>query len=93
MFQATVMPGWWDDHYKNMHRYNRMAATGVLVGTESNAKVRIAGLTGREIRYTPTKDDFNKLLDGLILAGKIFLKAGAECVMPNSLTDYFEFYK
>jgi hypothetical protein len=43
MFQSTVMPGWWDDHYKNMHRYNRMAATGVLVGSESNAEVRIAG--------------------------------------------------
>ncbi len=34
MFQSTVMPGWWDDHYNNMLRYNRFASTGVLVGSE-----------------------------------------------------------
>jgi choline dehydrogenase-like flavoprotein len=91
MFQSTVMPGWWDDHYRNMHRYNRMACAGVLVGTESNAEVRIAGLTGREVRYTPTKSDFNILLEGLKLAGNIYFKAGAECVMPNTF-DYLEYY-
>ncbi|MFL5789522.1 MAG: GMC family oxidoreductase N-terminal domain-containing protein, partial [Flavisolibacter sp.] len=36
MFQSTIMPGWWDDHWKNMHRYNRMACTGVLVGIDRN---------------------------------------------------------
>ncbi|MEO6722778.1 MAG: GMC family oxidoreductase [Ferruginibacter sp.] len=90
MFQSTVMPGWWDDHFKNMHRYNRFACTGVLVGSESNAEVRIAGLTKREIRYTPTKKDFDTLLDGLVLAGDIYLNAGAELVMPNTFS-YYEF--
>jgi choline dehydrogenase-like flavoprotein len=90
MFQSTVMPGWWDDHFKNMQRYNRMACTGVLVGSESNAEVRIAGLTKREVRYTPTKKDFDTLLDGLILAGEIYLEAGADLVMPNSFS-YYEF--
>jgi choline dehydrogenase-like flavoprotein len=90
MFQSTIMPGWWDDHWKNMHRYNRMAATGVLVGTESNAEVRIAGLTHREVRYQPTKQDFETLLDGLILAGDIYFAAGAECVMPNTF-KYYEY--
>ena len=90
MFQSTVMPGWWDDHYKNMHRYNRFACTGVLVGSESNAEVRIAGLTKREIRYTPTKKDFDTLIDGLVLAGDIYFEAGADKVMPNSFS-YYEF--
>jgi choline dehydrogenase-like flavoprotein len=90
MFQSTVMPGWWDDHYRNMHRYNRMACTGVLVPSESNARVRIAGLTHREIRYEPTKNDFETLLKGLVLAGEIYLEAGAECVMPNTF-NYYEF--
>lgn len=90
MFQSTVMPGWWNDHYVNMHRYNRFACTGVLVGSESNAEARIAGLTGREIRYTPTWKDFDTLLDGLILAGEIYFEAGAELVMPNSFS-YYEF--
>ena len=90
MFQSTVMPGWWEDHYRNMLRYNRFASTGVLVGSEANAEVRIAGLTGREIKYTPTKSDFDTLLDGLTIAGNIFFEAGAEAVMPNTF-KYYEY--
>jgi choline dehydrogenase-like flavoprotein len=90
MFQSTVMPGWWDDHYKNMRRYDRFACTGVLVGSESNAEVRLAGITKREVRYTPTKKDFDTLMDGLMLAGDIYFEAGAEAVMPNTFS-YYEF--
>lgn len=90
MFQSTVMPGWWDDHYRNMQRYNRMTCTGVLVGSESNAEVRVGGLTKRDIRYKPTQKDFDTLLDGLELAGDIYLEAGAECVMPNTFS-YVEY--
>lgn len=88
MFQSTIMPGWWDQHWDNMHRYHRMACTGVLVGSDSNAEVRIAGLTGREVRYNPTQKDFDTLLDGLILAGDIYFAAGAESVMPNTFCYY-----
>lgn len=90
MFQSTIMPGWWHQHWINMHRYNRMACTGVLVGSDSNAEVRLAGLTGREVRYQPTQKDFDMLLDGLQLAGEIYLAAGAECVMPNTF-NYYEY--
>jgi choline dehydrogenase-like flavoprotein len=90
MFQSTVMPGWWGDHYRNMQRYNRMTCTGVLVGSESNAEVRLGGLTKRDIRYKPTQHDFKTLLEGLKLAGEIYLKAGAECVMPNTY-KYYEY--
>lgn len=90
MFQSTIMPGWWDDHFRNMQRYNRMTCTGVLVGSDSNAEVRLGGLTKRDIRYRPTKNDFDTLLEGVELAGEIYLEAGAECVMPNSFT-YFEY--
>jgi choline dehydrogenase-like flavoprotein len=90
MFQSTIMPGWWDQHWDNMHRYHRMACTGVLVGSESNAEVRIAGLTGREVRYNPTPKDFDTLLDGLILAGDIYFAAGATSVMPNTF-KYYEY--
>jgi choline dehydrogenase-like flavoprotein len=90
MFQSTAIPGWWSDHFNNMKRYNRIACTGVLVGSESNAEVRIGGLTRREIKYTPTKKDFDTLLDGVTLAGEIYLAAGAECVMPNTFA-YHEY--
>ena len=32
MFQSTAMPGWFDQHFRNMLEYNKMACTGVLVG-------------------------------------------------------------
>ncbi|MFI5156222.1 MAG: GMC family oxidoreductase N-terminal domain-containing protein, partial [Chitinophagales bacterium] len=89
MFQSVAMPGWFEDHYENMINYNRMTSVGILVGTESNASVHKSGLTGREIRFVPSEADFNKLIEALILAGKIFLSAGAECVMP----DTFAYYK
>ncbi|OGU75254.1 MAG: hypothetical protein A2V93_00925 [Ignavibacteria bacterium RBG_16_34_14] len=90
MFQSTAMPGWFEDHYNNMKRYDRLACVGILAGSESNAKVRVAGLTGREIDYTPTKKDFQTLLAGLELAGEIMLASGAESVMPNTF-KYYEF--
>jgi choline dehydrogenase-like flavoprotein len=88
--QALTMPGWFEDHYNNMRRYNRMTCAGILVGTESNATVRNAGLTGREIDYVPTRSDLDKLLAGLVLGGEIFFAAGAKCVIPNTF-DYREF--
>ncbi|MEK6572389.1 MAG: GMC family oxidoreductase, partial [Bacteroidota bacterium] len=88
--QALNMPGWFEDHYNNMRRYNKMACSGVLVGTESNGEVRIAGLTGREVNYSPTPGDLEKLLAGLILSGEIFLAGGAKCVIPNTF-KYYEF--
>jgi choline dehydrogenase-like flavoprotein len=90
MFQSTAMPGWFEDHYRNMKRYDRLTCIGLLVGSESNAEARVAGLTGREIKYTPTKRDFDTLLAGLELAGEIMLAAGAEAVMPNTF-KYYEF--
>jgi hypothetical protein len=90
MFQSTAMPGWFEDHFNNMRRYDRLACVGVLVGSESNAEVRIGGLTRREIIYTPTTRDFKTLLTGLELSGEIMFAAGADSVMPNSF-KYYEF--
>jgi len=88
--QALTMPGWFEDHYNNMLRYNRITCAGVLVGTASNAEVRRAGLTGREIDYVPTREDLDKLIDGLVLSGEVFFEAGATTIIPNTF-DYHEF--
>jgi choline dehydrogenase-like flavoprotein len=88
--QALTMPGWFHEHERNMHRYNRMTCAGILVGTEGIARVRRGGLTGREVAYEPTRADLEKLFDGLMLAGNAFLAAGAECVIPTTF-DYYEF--
>jgi len=90
MFQSTAMPGWFDQHFDNMLHYGNMACTGVLVGTASNAEVKVAGLFGRDVNYVPTEDDFTSLMDGLEKAAEIYLNGGAERVMPNTF-NYYEY--
>lgn len=90
--QALVMPGWFEDHFRNMLRYHRMSAVGVLVGTEPRARVTRRGLVGREIDFTPSPDDLQKIIEGLILTGEVFLGAGAEAVMPATFA-YHEYRK
>lgn len=79
--QSLAMPGWFEDHYRNMRRYRHMAAGGVLVGTTAPARLK-AGRRGPIIDYTPGKADFDKLVRGLKELGRIFLAGGAERVMP-----------
>jgi choline dehydrogenase-like flavoprotein len=90
MFQSTAMPGWFDQHFRNMREYNKMACTGVLVGTSSNAEVRAKGLFGRDISYEPTEEDFNSLMDALTKVSEIYLNGGATRVMPNTF-NYYEY--
>jgi choline dehydrogenase-like flavoprotein len=90
MFQSTAMPGWFDQHYRNMLDYSQMACTGVLVGTASNATVRSRGLFGRDIEYEPTEEDFNSLMEALTKVSEIYLNGGATRVMPNTF-NYYEY--
>ncbi len=84
--QALAMPGWFEDHRRNMLRYAHMAATGVIVGSRSNARVEKATFGGADVVYTPDPADLARLLAGLKLAGRIYLKAGAIRVMPATFT-------
>ena len=90
--QALTMPGWFDDHFNNMRRYNQLSCVGILVPTESNAVVRDGGLFRRDIKYTPTKEDLTKLGEGLILAAEIFFAGGAKTIMPHTM-DFLELTK
>jgi choline dehydrogenase-like flavoprotein len=82
--QALNMPGWFEQHFENMRRYPRLGAVGVLVGTESNARVK-EGLTGGPgIDYTPTTRDLTTLARGLRMLGEILFAGGAKRVMLNS---------
>ncbi len=79
--QALAMPGWFDRHFENMRRYRHMACSGVLVGTTTPGRVK-ASRNGPEIEYTPSKADQGRVVEGLQVAGRIWLQAGAERVMP-----------
>ena len=41
--QALTMPGWFEDHFNNMLRYNKMSCAGILVGSEPNAIAKVDG--------------------------------------------------
>lgn len=90
MFQSTAMPGWWDQHFENMKKYNRFAATGILVASENNGEVSPRGLFGRDISFSPTDKDFETLKKGLRLGAEIWLAGGAEAVLLNTLFTYKE---
>jgi choline dehydrogenase-like flavoprotein len=83
--QALAMPGWLDTHFQNMQNYNRMAALGVLVGTESNAYIVPALITGGpDVVFEPTPGDLKKLVDALVILGEILFAAGAEEVYAST---------
>ena len=91
MSQAMVMPGWLKHHERNMWRYTRLACLGVIVGStrdddpmrdKNRVLARRDLLSGSEINFTPSQRDLGVLLGGLRHAGKLLLKAGADCVMP-----------
>jgi choline dehydrogenase-like flavoprotein len=79
--QALAMPGWFDRHFENMSRYRHMACSGVLVGTTTPGRVK-PGRHAPEIDYTASDADMARMVDGLQVAGRIWLEAGAERVMP-----------
>jgi len=79
--QALAMPGWFDRHFENMSRYRHMACAGVLVGTTTPGRVAPTR-SGPAIEYEASPADRGRLVEGLKLAGRIWLQAGARRVMP-----------
>jgi choline dehydrogenase-like flavoprotein len=88
--QALNMPGWLEDHARNMRRYDHLAAAGALVGTTPTGEVRRAITGGPDIRFVPERGDMERLIGALELVGEIYLNAGATRVMPNTFR-YHEF--
>jgi choline dehydrogenase-like flavoprotein len=79
--QSLAMPGWFGRHFDNMSRYRNMACAGVLVGTTTPGRVT-AGGDGPRIEYNASEKDMAALVDGLKVAGRIWMQAGATRVMP-----------
>jgi choline dehydrogenase-like flavoprotein len=88
--QALNMPGWFEDHYGNMRRYDRLMAVGVLVGTQGNAAVKKALTGGADISYRPAAEDLRTLARGLTALGRILFEAKARRVLLNAY-KYYEF--
>ena len=84
--QALSMPGWLDTHFKNMSRYDHIAAAGVLVGTERNGYLTPAVfLRGApDVVYSPTPKDLSKLADAFVEFGRVLFSAGATEVFAST---------
>jgi choline dehydrogenase-like flavoprotein len=82
--QAVNMPGWFEDHFENMSMYNRLMAVGVIVGTESNARVTKALLGGPGVKYTPAPGDRATIARALRRLAEILFAGGAKRVMLNT---------
>jgi choline dehydrogenase-like flavoprotein len=81
--QSLFMPGWFEEHWDNMHRYCHMTCLGTVVGTASNGRVKAARLLGGvQLDYTPCDRDFVRMKAGVRIACELGLEAGAERVMP-----------
>jgi choline dehydrogenase-like flavoprotein len=84
--QSLFMPGWFEEHWKNMRRYPHMTCLGVVVGTESNATVKPTLIPGGvKLDYRPSDRDFVKLKRGVRLACEIGLEAGALRALPATM--------
>jgi choline dehydrogenase-like flavoprotein len=86
--QAMAMPGWLDQHERNMRHYRDFSAIGVLVGSETNAYVTPALLLRGtpDIVYRPTDHDLETLVGALITLGEIMFAGGAAEVLPSTMS-------
>ncbi len=82
--QALNMPGWFEQHFANMRRYDHLMAVGVIVGTGAYGSIGKALTGGAGITFVPQKQDLVTLARGLKLLGEILFEAGAKRVMLNT---------
>ena len=83
--QSLFMPGWFEEHWDNMHRYKHMTCLGTVVGTESNGSVKANKLLGGvKLDYTPSDCDFVRMKNAVKTACELGLEAKAERVMPST---------
>jgi choline dehydrogenase-like flavoprotein len=93
MSQALIMPGWLEDHQRNMNRYDRLGCLGVIAPSDPEGHSVLGkrnAINGAEIDFTPTHGELDRLLAGLRHAGEILFDSGATRVMPATF-DYREF--
>jgi choline dehydrogenase-like flavoprotein len=84
---ATAMPGWFEDHYRNMRRAGHMTGYGVVVGTERNAQLR-RGLDGDyRLHFQPRPSDMRRLAHGVTQLARVLFDAGASRVLLNTWDD------
>jgi choline dehydrogenase-like flavoprotein len=89
---AASMPGWFRDHFDNMHAYRHFAVAGVLVGTQPVGRVSLVGDTRSPLSFSLPITDLRRVKDGIKQVCRIQLAAGAKRVLPATFTpaEFFD---
>ena len=84
---ALIMQGWFEKLNERMKNYTHYATAAPVVGSEPNGKVKLDLFGKTSVDYKMTDGDFAKLKEGMKALCRIFLAAGADCVLPSSYDD------
>ncbi|RJF85965.1 GMC family oxidoreductase N-terminal domain-containing protein [Sphingomonas cavernae] len=78
MSMATLVPGWFGDHFGRMHNYNRLASAGILFPAD-----RCGQMKGGKLSFKLRDDvELPLLRRALATLSKVHFAAGAEEVYP-----------
>ena len=80
---ALIMPGWFEEHTARMKRYPYLATAAPVVGSKANGRIKRSIFGSIDVDYTMDAQDLVRLKKGMQLLSKVFLAAGATCVMPS----------
>lgn len=87
---AAMLPGWFATHFERARAYDHFAVHGVVLGTESNGRVKrwalLRNLLG-PVGFQLTSKDFETLKRGMALLAELHFAAGAETVLPGTFID------
>jgi choline dehydrogenase-like flavoprotein len=80
MSMSSLVPGWFDEHFKRMHHYNRLASAGVLFPADRRGHIK-----GGKLSFKLKEADLAVLRRALALLSKVHFAGGAQEVYPALL--------
>ena len=80
MSMASLVPGWFDEHFRRMHHYNRLASAGALFPADRRGAIK-GGKLGFKLQQT----DLDVLRRALAVMTKVHFAGGALEVYPALL--------
>ena len=80
MSMATLVPGWFEEHFRRMHNYNRLASAGVLFPAD-----RLGEIKGGKLGFELKEADLAVLRRALSVLTKVHFAGGALEVYPALL--------
>ena len=84
---ALIMQGWFEKLNERMKSYTHYATAAPVVGSEPNGKIKLDLFGKTTVDYKMTDNDFKKLKEGMKALCRVFLAAGADCVLPSSYDE------